>query len=79
VIVLDMMLPGMNGYQVIEKLKQEPETGNIPILIMSSSSVEQGKGNQKHILQIIPILEKPVQPGKLISSVETLLINGQDA
>ena len=35
-ILLDINMPGMNGYQVCQKLKQDPKTQNIPIIFLSA-------------------------------------------
>src|SRR6266481_5497820 len=37
-LVLDLMLPGMSGYEVIEKLRARPELGTLPILVLSALS-----------------------------------------
>jgi DNA-binding response OmpR family regulator len=35
-IVLDIMMPGMNGYQVARRLKRDPETAKIAVLMLSA-------------------------------------------
>jgi len=37
-ILLDVMMPGMDGYQVIEKLQQHPKTRRIPVLFVTAKS-----------------------------------------
>lgn len=41
VILLDLAMPGMNGWEVLKKLKNAPETKEIPVLILTNS-----KGNE---------------------------------
>lgn len=36
VIVLDIMLPGMNGYEILEKIKSNPKTASIPVIVLSN-------------------------------------------
>ena len=35
-VVLDLLMPGMDGFEVIKKLKEDPELSKIPILILTS-------------------------------------------
>ena len=39
-ILLDIMMPGMNGYETCQKLKSNPTTTNIPIIFMTAKSEE---------------------------------------
>ena len=47
-ILLDIMMPEMDGYEVLQHLKSNPETNNIPVIIMSALSDMQSivKGYQ---------------------------------
>jgi twitching motility two-component system response regulator PilH len=42
-IVLDIVLPKMNGYQVLRQLKSAPETRNIKVILVSSKNQEADK------------------------------------
>lgn len=56
-ILLDVMMPKMNGMQVLEQLKKEPDTKNIPIVMLTNlageSDAEQAlaKGAIKYIIK----------------------------
>ncbi len=39
-IILDIVLPGKNGFEVLEELKQDPRTQNIPVIILSNLEQE---------------------------------------
>ena len=39
VIVLDLMMPEMNGFDVVEALKERPETARIPILVVTAKEI----------------------------------------
>ncbi|KKU54736.1 MAG: Two component transcriptional regulator, winged helix family [Parcubacteria group bacterium GW2011_GWA1_47_11] len=47
VIMLDVLLPGMNGFELLTKLKSDPKTKSIPVILLSNlgqeSDVEKGK------------------------------------
>ena len=40
-ILLDVMMPGMNGFETCEKLKANPSTADIPILFLTAKDDEQ--------------------------------------
>jgi len=43
IILLDVMMPGMDGYQVAEKLKQKQETKDIPIIMVTALEDQQSR------------------------------------
>jgi DNA-binding response OmpR family regulator len=45
VVLLDLILPGINGFEVLEKAKLDPETVNIPVVILSN--LGQGEDIEK--------------------------------
>jgi len=45
VVLLDLILPGINGFEVLEKAKQDPEIAAIPIVILSN--LGQGEDIEK--------------------------------
>lgn len=45
IILLDVMMPGMDGFQTLEKLKQNPKTESIPVIMVSAKGQEQDVQN----------------------------------
>lgn len=45
VVLLDLILPGINGFEVLERAKQDPEIANIPVVILSN--LGQGEDIEK--------------------------------
>ncbi len=60
-ILLDIMMPEMNGYQVAETLKSDPDTRNIPIIFVTAMNEleDEKKGLE---LGAVDYLIKPVSP-----------------
>ena len=40
-VLLDILMPGMDGFEVVEALRAEPETKTIPVVILTSKSMTQ--------------------------------------
>ena len=68
VALLDIMMPEMDGYEVLQHLKSNPETNNIPVIIMSALSDMQSivKGYQ---LGATEYVTKPFQREELVKRV----------
>ncbi len=71
-IVLDLMLPGLNGFDICESLKQDPATASVPIIILTGMDGQFGRfaGLEAGASEF---LYKPFDPEQLISKVEELL------
>ncbi len=72
VIVLDLMLPGMTGYEVLETLKGDEETSAIPVLVLTAKSLRADR-ERSHGLGASGFLTKPFMPSELCELVESLV------
>jgi len=72
IILLDIMMPNMDGYEVCEELKNNPETKDIPVIFITASNQieDEIKGFE---VGAVDFLTKPVSPPKVISRVKTHL------
>jgi CheY-like chemotaxis protein len=66
-ILTDIMMPLMDGYELIRRIKADPATADIPILAMSGF-------HPRPLAADVRIISKPFQLGELISAVEDLLV-----
>ena len=71
-ILLDIMMPEMDGYEVLVQLKANSDTANIPVVFATgmSENADQEKGVA---LGARGYLTKPVDPVKVISIVQEIL------
>ncbi len=71
-IILDVMMPDIDGYQILARLRQIPATASIPVMIFTAKTSVNDKiaGFQAGADDY---LTKPVHPAQLISHVKTLL------
>jgi CheY-like chemotaxis protein len=68
VILLDINLPGMNGYQALEKLKADKRTAGIPVIAVTANATRRDmeKGSEAGFFAY---LTKPVQVGKVTETI----------
>jgi signal transduction histidine kinase/CheY-like chemotaxis protein len=72
-LILDMKMPGMSGYEVIGRLKENHDTKELPILIMSGYEVETGRFVEYINKKAILTLNKPADPEILRKTIYYLL------
>lgn len=71
-ILLDVMMPGMNGYEVCKLLKQDPLTNHIPIIFVTALS-ESSDEAQGFALGAVDYITKPVSAPVVKARVKTHL------
>jgi len=71
-ILMDVMMPLMTGYEAVERLKAEPDTDDIPVIMLSAKSqrYEQDKGIECGAARYIC---KPFTPKELVEQVTEFL------
>jgi CheY-like chemotaxis protein len=71
VILLDIQLPGMDGYEVARKLQAAPSLAAIPIIAVTSYAMP---GDREKCLAAgcTGYIEKPIDPDRFVPDVETL-------
>ncbi len=72
IILMDVMMPKMNGFEACERLKSDPETSRIPILMLTARG-EQTSQEKGLALGATGYLSKPFSPQKLADLVLDIL------
>ncbi len=68
-VVTDLMMPVMGGRELIERLRADPDTASIPIVVLSANgNLKAGAADAA--------LGKPFDPVSLLESVQTLVSEG---
>ena len=71
-ILLDIMMPGIDGFEVCRRLKNNPATANIPVIFLSALTDTKDKV-QGLQLGAVDYVSKPFQPDEVIARVNTHL------
>jgi DNA-binding response OmpR family regulator len=69
VILLDVILPGMDGWQVCRSLKENPDTKKIPVLILTATQPNDYEERAK-MLGAARIILKPFDEKELMKTIE---------
>jgi CheY-like chemotaxis protein len=75
-ILLDMMMPGMDGYELLARLRAQPTASRVPLLIVSamgealSISIDERAAGAMGVVAILP---KPLDLPTLLGHVERLV------
>jgi CheY-like chemotaxis protein len=78
IIVLDLELPGITGFEAAVRLRQAPETANIPLIAATGySHVKQL--DQARECGFDSIVVKPCEPDALVAEIERLLARSQQS
>ncbi|MDB4906082.1 MAG: multi-sensor hybrid histidine kinase [Gemmatimonadetes bacterium] len=64
-ITLDLMMPGMDGIEVLRRLKSHPTSARIPVIVISIVGSEQDGG----ILGAVDVVDKPIDREELAAAV----------
>ena len=76
IIVTDYQMPIMSGIECVEKLRQNPATSEIPVIMLTARSFAI-EDELKQRLKISACLSKPFSPKELLMHVEDVLYHNQ--
>lgn len=75
-ILLDLVMPEMDGYETIRRLKGLPETKDIPVILFTASYTTDIEVKTKE-LGAFDYVVKPFEPAELINKIEAALKSKQ--
>lgn len=76
VILLDVMMPEMDGYATLDRLKASPETRQIPVILVTAK-VQASDQESFAGLNVVAVFTKPFRPLKLAEEIMTVLKSSQ--
>ena len=71
-ILLDIMMPMMSGYEVCEQLKSNPQTKDIPVVCVSSGHSVESR-NRSRQAGAVALIVKPFSPAELVAQINAHL------
>ena len=74
-IILDIVMPGMNGGEVSAKLQEHPSTRGIPLIFLTALLTKTEEHQNNHIINRNITFAKPIDTEELLAQIEGLLCN----
>ena len=71
-LVTDLQMPEMNGYELIQRVRDNPATTHLPIILLTAKALEIAEGEAVRF-GLVKILTKPFSPKALLQVIETTL------
>jgi putative two-component system response regulator len=71
-ILLDVMMPGMSGYEVLAELKARPDTADIPVIFTTAMDATEDE-QRGPALGAVDYMTKPLRPAIVLARVQTHL------
>jgi len=72
-VLLDLMMPDMDGWEVYQRMKADDSTKAIPVIVVTAKAQSIDKVLGLHIAKVDDYITKPFGPQELLESVEKVL------
>ncbi len=69
-VLLDLMMPDMDGWEVYQQMKADEATRHIPVIVVTAKAQSIDKVLGLHIAKVDDYIAKPFSPQELLNSVE---------
>lgn len=72
-VLLDLMMPDIDGWEVYQRMKADPETRHIPVIVITARSQSADRILALQMAQVEAYVVKPFGPADLLRVVEKVL------
>lgn len=76
-ILLDVQMPGMDGFETAKIIRERPKTKDIPIIFLTAINRDEIHANRGYSLGAVDYIFKPINPEVLISKVKVFVALAQ--
>ncbi len=76
-VITDVLMPGLDGYELARALRGEPATRHIPIVFSTAHYGAQEIEPLAHACGVHDVILKPAQPSTVLATIDALLVPGQ--
>jgi DNA-binding response OmpR family regulator len=79
VVLLDLMMPGVDGWAIYNQIKAAPELKGTPVIVVTAKAQAADKALALHLAKVDGYLTKPYEQSQLINLLEQVLKRRQQA
>ncbi|HEX7620273.1 MAG TPA: response regulator [Anaerolineales bacterium] len=72
-VLLDLMMPEMDGWEVYQQMKADEASKDIPVIVVTAKAQSIDKVLGLHIAKVDDYIAKPFSPQELLTAVDTVL------
>jgi len=72
-VLLDLMMPEMDGWEVYQQMKADENIKHIPVIVVTAKAQSIDKVLGLHIAKVDDYIAKPFSPQELLASVDNVL------
>lgn len=78
-VLLDLMMPDIDGWEVYRQMKAEQESANIPVIVVTAKAQSIDKVLGLQVAKVDDYITKPFGPQELLNSINRILNNKNSA
>ncbi len=75
IVLLDLILPGIDGFEVLSKIKENPEREDVPVIILSNLGQRDDVERGLKLGAVDFLIKAHFTPGEIIEKIEKVLKN----
>ncbi len=72
-VILDLMMPAGGGLALLERLRNNPVTVTVPVVILTAKTVDEGIRQKAESLDVAYIFQKPYDSAKFVAKIMWLV------
>ena len=78
VVTVDVVMPRLGGFEMVERLRADPATADIPVVMVTgrASAADRARGEE---VGVDAYLTKPFEPAELVDTVARLIRDGRSS
>lgn len=74
-VILDIHLPDMSGWEVLDRIRRSPSRAGTPVVVVTADVSQRDRGRERTGAEV-RVMFKPLDPDELVAQLESALTSG---